>query len=30
LWQPAIAAGLTFGGFLVEPGDFRGNNPDSA
>ncbi|KAJ7793007.1 hypothetical protein B0H13DRAFT_2172166 [Mycena leptocephala] len=28
LWQPAIAAGLTFGGFLVEPGDFRGNNPE--
>ncbi|KAJ7909381.1 hypothetical protein B0H13DRAFT_2014416 [Mycena leptocephala] len=28
-WQPAIAAGLTFGGFIVEPGDFRGNNPDT-
>jgi hypothetical protein len=29
-WPPAIAAGLTFLDFLVEPGDFSGKNADSA
>ncbi|KAJ7779884.1 hypothetical protein B0H16DRAFT_1683157 [Mycena metata] len=28
-WPPAIAAGLTFGSTLVEPGDFGGKNPDT-
>ncbi|KAJ7212553.1 hypothetical protein GGX14DRAFT_446686 [Mycena pura] len=28
-WQPALNAGLTFGDFLVEPGDFSGKNPDT-
>ncbi|KAJ7673574.1 hypothetical protein B0H17DRAFT_1334993 [Mycena rosella] len=28
-WPPAVAAGFTFGSFLVEPGDFRGKNADT-
>ncbi|KAJ7931208.1 hypothetical protein B0H13DRAFT_1959440 [Mycena leptocephala] len=28
-WPPAIAAGLTFLDFLVEPGDFSGKNADT-
>ncbi|KAJ7067499.1 hypothetical protein C8F01DRAFT_1079586 [Mycena amicta] len=28
-WAPALSAGLTFEGFNVEPGDFRGLNPDT-
>ncbi|KAJ7676719.1 hypothetical protein DFH06DRAFT_1168895 [Mycena polygramma] len=28
-WPPAVAAGLTFGGYLVEPDDYSGHNADT-